>query len=386
MLRALLLALALALALSVAAPAAAGTLRVATYDAGLSRDGPGLLLHELTTGPSPQAAAAVAVIRAARPDVLLLTGIDHDREGRALGALRALLAAGPGGMDYPFVFDAPVNAGVPSELDLDDDGKVRGRGDAFGWGRFPGNGGMALLSRLPVDAAAARTFAAFRWRDLPGADLPARPDGSAFPDAARQAALRLSSRSHWDVPLVLPDGGRLHLLVASPTPPLFDGLEAFNQRRNQDEIRFWAAYLDGAAVADDQGRTAAASDAPLVLVGNLNLDPRDGAGRHAAIAALLAHPRLRDPRPESPGAAAAGRLGANGAHDGDPALDTADWRDEDGPGNLRTDYVLPSADLAIAGAGVWWPDPASAEAAVAIAASDHRLVWVDLDVTGAGRR
>ena len=185
---------ALLLALAFAAPATAGTLRVATYDVGMTRDGPGLLLHELESEPTTRILAAVQVIQAARPDVLLLARFDHDLDGRALDAVRGLLRAGPDGLDYPHAFHAPVNAGAPSGLDLDDDGRVMGRGDALGWGRFPGNGGMAILSRLPLDPAGARTFASLPWAALPGAALPQRPDGSPFPDATRQAALRLSSR------------------------------------------------------------------------------------------------------------------------------------------------------------------------------------------------
>jgi hypothetical protein len=372
------LRLIIAGALLLAVPAAADTLRVATFDVGMSRHGPGLLVHELEGSPDPATLAAADVIRAARPDVLLVAGFDHDRDGRAVAAFRRLLAGGPAGIDYPHAFHAAVNAGIPSGLDLDDDGRTAGRGDAFGWGRFPGHGGMAVLSRLPLDAAAARTFTTMPWAALPGASLPARPDGSPFPDAERQAALRLSSRAHWDLPVMLPDGGRLHLLASNPTPPLFDGEEGFNRRRNRDEVRFWSVYLDGAALADDQGRTAGPPEAPLVVLGNLNLDPLDGAGERGAVAALLAHRRLQDPQPESAGGAAAGTVGVNGGHDGEPALDTADWRDEGGPGNLRVDYVLPSADLEIAGAGVFWPAPGEPLHAAATAASAHRLVWVDV--------
>ncbi len=373
--RALLLTAAL---LSAPPAAAAERLRVAAFDLGMSRDGPGVLVHELEGAPEPAALAAAAVVREVRPDVLLVSGFDYDLEGRALDAFRALLAAGPEGMDYPFAFALPVNAGVPSGLDLDGDGRTMGRGDAFGWGRFPGNGGMALLSRLPVDAEAARSFTALPWSALPGAEPPRRADGEPFPDAARAAALRLSSRAHWQVPVILPGGGRLHLLAANPTPPLFDGSEGFNRRRNRDEVRFWSVYLDGAALTDDAGRTAGPPDGSLVVLGNLNLDPLDGAGERAAMAALLGHPRLQDPRPASAGGAAAAGTGVNGGHDGDPALDTADWRDDDGPGNLRVDYVLPSAELTVAGAGVFWPAEGGPQAEAALAASDHRLVWVDV--------
>ena len=49
-----------------------------------------------------------------------------------------------------------------------------------------------------------------------------------------------------------------------------------------------------------------------------------------------------------------------------------------GPGNLRVDYVLPSATLAVSGAGVFWPAPGDPAAGVAATASRHRLVWVDI--------
>jgi hypothetical protein len=365
--------------LLISAPAAAETLRVATYDVGLARDGAGVLLAELAEPPEPALAGVLAVVRVVRPDVLLLNGFDHDLRGRALAAFVARLGEGPDGIDYPHVFHAPVNAGEPSGLDLDGDGRLMGWDDAFGWGKFPGHGGMALLSRLAVDGVAARTFRLLPWAALPGADLPARPDGSPFPDAAAWSALRLSSRSHWDVPVVLPGGGRLHLLASHPTPPLFDGEEGFNRRRNRDEIRFWTAYLDGTAFPDDAGNAAGPPPGSFVVLGDLNLDPLDGAGHREAIAGLLAHPRLQDPRPSSAGGAEAGQGGANGSHDGDPALDTADWGD-DGPGNLRVDYVLPSADLAVTAAGVFWPAPGEPLADAAAAASDHRLVWVDIDL------
>lgn len=375
---------ALGLALLASLPLRAETVQIATFDVGLERDGPGLLLNELASRPTPQAEAVVQVIQTVRPDILLLVRFDHDRNGRALDAFRALLAKGSGAgaapIDYPYRFDATVNAGVPSGFDLDGDGRSMRAEDAFGWGRFPGAGGMAILSRLPIDAEAARTFTTFLWRDLPGADLPKQPDGNPFPDAERQAVLRLSSRAHWQVPVLLPGGSRLALLASNPTPPLRDKGEGFNLRRNQDEVRFWSVYLGGSALRDDQGRSEGPPAGPVVLLGNLNLDPFDGRGNHAAIAALLADPRLQDPRPAGRGGAAAAHEGANARQVGPPALDTGDWAEEKGPGNLRTDYVLPSADLRVSNSGVFWPEPGTPLAEVATTASRHRLVWVDLEL------
>lgn len=370
----------LVLALSGPAAAAAERLRIATFNTELSREGPGVLLGELTNKPRERARAVARIIRTVRPDVLVVQGIDHDLHGLALDAFAAMLADGEDGIAYPHRFHAPVNAGRSSGLDLDGDGFRMGRGDALAWGRYPGEGGMAILSRLPVDAAAARTFRTLRWRDLPGATLPERPDGTPHFAPEAEAILPLATRSHWDVPVILPGGGRLHLLTAHPTPPLFDGRERMNVLRNRDELRFWLRYLDGDAIADDEGGVAALPDAPVVLLGDFNLDPADGAGDPEAVVALLAHPRLQDPAPASAGAADAARRqgGANTAHRGPSARDTADWRDTPGPGNLRVDYVLPDRRLAVLASGVFWPEPGDAAVVLLEDAPAHRLVWVDL--------
>ncbi len=147
-------------------PVSAETLRVATYNAGLSRSGPGVLLADLQKPPKEEIATALGVIQAVRPDVILLSRIDYDLRGRALDALAMRLAEGPDGIDYPHRYVAPVNSGVPTGRDLDGDTLKMGRGDAFGWGAFPGDGGMGILSRFPIDDAAARTFQNFLWADL----------------------------------------------------------------------------------------------------------------------------------------------------------------------------------------------------------------------------
>ncbi|HUF56576.1 MAG TPA: endonuclease/exonuclease/phosphatase family protein, partial [Thermohalobaculum sp.] len=284
------------------------------------------------------------------------------------------------GLDYPHRFHAPVNTGVPSGHDLDGDGRQAGPDDAFGWGRFPGQYGMALLSRLPVDRAAARSFRLFRWAALPGADRPATADGPHHDDAVWDA-LRLSSKSHWDVPVALPDGGRLHVLALHPTPPVFDGPEDLNGRRNADEIRLLIGLIDGAGwLEDDAGRRGGLpAEARFVVMGDLNADPHRGEARRAPLEALLAHPRVQDPHPASAGAVAGPRAAAG------PRADevTADFGTDPGPGRLRVDYVLPSAGLEVTGAGVFWPPPGDPLARLvgdgdAVVSSDHRLVWVDI--------
>jgi hypothetical protein len=209
----------------------------------------------------------------------------------------------------------------------------------------------------------ARDLSGLLWRRLPGARLPT-VDGAPFPSEDAQAAQRLSSTGHWIVPVEAP-GGPLTLLAWAATPPVFDGPEDLNGLRNADELALWARLLDG-----DLGPAPEV----FVLLGDANLDPADGEGFSSDMAAFLSDPRLQDPRPASEG----GRAAATPGQAGDPALDTADWR-EDGPGNLRTHYVLPAAALRVLGAGVVWPLPADPLAEAAEATGPHRLVWVDLD-------
>ncbi len=349
------------------APVCAETLRIATFNAELDREGPGLLLRDIRSGEDAQVAAVVGVIAAQSPDVLLLTSFDFDLGLVALEALADRLSEA--GAAYPHRFALRPNTGWSTGLDMDGDGRLGGPGDAQGYGAFAGQGGMAILSRLPVDTGAVRDFSTLLWRDLPGALLP-ESDGAPFPSAEVQEVQRLSTTGHWAVPVVLPDGGRLTLLAWHASPPVFDGPEDRNGRRNHDETAFWLRMLDG-------DLPFAPPEPPFVLLGDANLDPQDGDGRGEAMRALLAHPGVRDPQPRSAGGAAAAQTGANAAHGGDPAMDTADWPD-DGPGNLRADYVLPSAELELAGAGVFWPIGDDPMAATVEAASRHRLVWVDI--------
>lgn len=348
---------------------------MATWNADLSRRGPGLLLADIESGKDAQVATVAAVIAAVAPDVLLLTGIDYDAR---LAALRALAGKiGAEGVVYPHLFALRPNTGRATGLDLDGDGRRGGPGDSQGFGRFAGQEGMAILSRLPIAKDGVRDFSAFLWRDLPGAFLPEGPDGP-FPSAEALAVQRLSTTGHWAVPVMLPGGGALTLLAWHATPPVFDGPQDRNGRRNHDEAAFWALLIEGRIPGE------APPEAPFVLLGDANLDPEDGEGRREAIRALLAHPALQDPAPASAGGAAAALAqgGPNRTHSGAAALDTADWPEEGrrgpGPGNMRVDFVLPSSALEVRGAGVFWPVPGEAMAEVAAAAARHRLVWVDI--------
>lgn len=348
--------LTLLLGLAAACPSAPPStppVRVATFNASLYRTDAGALRSDIEAGDT-QAKAVARVLIDVAPDVVLINEIDPD-------AVDTFADAIPG-QPYPHRFVPPSNTGVPTGLDLDRDGVTDGPGDARGYGHYPGQYGMAVLSRYPITRTqcfGARPWSSFSWATLPD-DATTAAATDYYTDRAR-AVLPLSSKNHCDVTIGAPLGP-LHLLISHPTPPAFDGPEDRNGHRNRDEILFWLHHID-----------AMPPEARFVVLGDLNADPSDGDAPDG-ITALLAHPRLVDPKPRSKGAvAAADEQGkANAHHRGDPALDTADF-DDDVVGNLRVDYALPSRTLKLHGSGVHWPALEATSAP-----SDHHLVWVDV--------
>lgn len=380
----LLILIALPLSAQTDSPTAT-TVRFATFNIAFNRPTEGALRKELEAGDSDPARKIAEVIQRARPDVLLLCEFDYDSDGAGLTAFQekylAVPQEGAEPISYPYRFFAPVNTGVDSGIDLDGDGQQGTGNDAFGFGNFPGQYAMAILSRYPIQREQVRTFQKFLWKDMPAALLPQKEDGSSYYSPAALEVFRLSSKSHWDVPIDV-DGTLIHFLVSHPTPPVFDGPEDRNGKRNHDEIRLWVDYVSGRAdyLTDDRGQTGGLPEgAHFVIAGDLNSDPLDGDSYPNAISQLLDLPNVRsEPVPESAGGPYYAKIqgGANRAHKGNPAYDTGDFSDRN-PGNLRIDYCLPSSSLEIVKAGVFWP-VADDEGGLAVKASDHRLVWVDL--------
>jgi endonuclease/exonuclease/phosphatase family metal-dependent hydrolase len=365
------------------------TIRVATFNVSLNRRNAGELREDLSKGDQ-QAEHVATILRIVRPDVVLLNEFDFDKSGAALKMFqRRYLEADHSNdniapLKYPYSFTALVNTGIPSGVDFDNDGKTDGPADALGFGWFSGQYGMVVLSRFPIDRDTARTFRQFLWKDLPSAAVPVDPhSGEPWYSPAAWDILPLSSKSHWDVPVII-DGRQLHLLAAHPTPPAFDGPEDRNGHRNHDEIRLWAEYIstgDKQWLRDDQGVTGGLpSGQSFVILGDLNADPVDGDSHNAAIRQLLRHPRVStDFTPESRGAVAAATAQGqkNLRHTGSARYDTGDFSDRV-VGNLRIDYVLPSSDLTIKQGAVFWPAPGEKDADIA-RCSDHHLVWLDLE-------
>lgn len=377
-----------------AADPAPVAIRVATFNI------EDLRTEELIPPYSDRARRAAEVIQRIRPNVILINEIVYDMPGGpgydpAAGPgqnarrLAELLAIGQGGLK-PLAFTpftAETNTGRASGFDLDRNGEVVTTippfsekqtdehrafgGDCWGFGTFPGQYGMALLvdQRLTIKHDYIRTFRLFPWADMPRALLPTYEDEEGqeqpwYPEEVGRL-FRLSSKSHWDIPVELPNGETVHFLCSHPTPPAFDGPEQRNKKRNHDEIRFWADYIDHAAyIIDDRLQPGGLPHgAHFVILGDLNADPEKGASIDNPMSSLIFASRHvgPDPRPiseiEIPGLAPS---------------DTADFR-------LRVDYVIPSKTIAIKGTGVWRHPPPDGGPFP----SDHFPVWADLLVPAA---
>ncbi len=362
--------------------------------------------QDLRRDDHPRLQRAAGRIQALAPDILLVNEMTYDQsgapgyesgdpEGRNARRFVENYLSTPqadtlDGQPYQTVM-LPVNTGQPSGYDLNNDGRVvtevpalpsspedgsvpqqteAGRAygnDAWGFGAFPGQYGMALFVRsdLEVLRDSIRTFRLFKWSRMPHAAKPVdTTSGEPWYTPEEWQAVRLSSKSHWDVPVRLPDGTVLHVLASHPTPPAFDGPARRNDRRNHDEIRFWADYLDDRAyIEDDSSRGDGLGEgASFVVVGDLNADPHDENTFRQAIRDLVGHDRVH-----AEATPAASSRGDSAFPNLDPD-DTARW-------GKRVDYVLPSSDLDIDTSGVWRPPNPDA---LPRPVSDHFPVWVDL--------
>jgi hypothetical protein len=402
--RRLLIAVVAAFILAAAAAVSASSnnvpdARFATFNASLNRSAQGLLAEHLSDPNVDdvfrrQAKNVAEVIQRVRPDVVLINEFDFDPAAVALFHDNFLQVSqnGSAPIKYRYSFIAPSNTGIPTGKDLDNNGTIGGGNDAFGFGAFPGQFGMVVYSKHPIATDDVRTFQLFRWKDMPGNLIP-----TPFYSPDEVDILRLSSKSHWDIPIEIGKKKTVHVLVSHPTPPVFDGPEDRNGRRNFDEIRFWADYVSpGKAgyIYDDEGVKGGLEPGELfVIAGDQNSDPLDGDSVPGAIQQLLDHPLVNTKStPASAGAVEATALqgGANTSHRGDPRFDTADFSDT-APGNLRADYVLPRKNLKIVGSGVFWPvqasplfrltgvfDSAQWGPVGGFPTSDHRMVWIDV--------
>lgn len=363
---------------------------------------------DLRRSDHPRLQRAAARIQHLAPDVLLVNEMTYDQLGDpgyrsgdpdghnaqrfAHHFLATPQADSLEGLSYQPVM-LPVNTGLPSGFDLNNDGRVvsavpdlsappedgsvapqtdAGRAygnDAWGFGTFPGQYGMALFVRdgLTVLRDSIRTFRRLRWHAIPNASVPI--DTTRFapwysPD--EWAEMRLSSKSHWDIPVKLPHGEVLHVLASHPTPPGFDGVARRNNHRNHDEIQLWVDYLDrDSYVVDDSGRAGGLHEgASFVIMGDLNADPDDESVFRDAIRHLIGHERVN-------GAVVPEASPARQADypDLDPD-DTARWE-------TRADYVLPSTTLTVDDSGVWRPNPTRVPD---VPVSDHFPVWMDVRV------
>lgn len=354
----------------------AQTIRIATMNVSLYGDSAGQVHARLNAGGDAQAIHLAQVIRTHRPDILLLCEVDHEPDESTLNAFADQYLAAEslhvGGdesqaIDYPHRWSIPTNTGVLANLDLNEDGRESLPLDAWGFGKYPGQYAMAVLSRYPIDRDSLRTFQKFQWSNLPGALKPIDPQtGESFYSDEVWQALRLSSKNHADVPIEVTSGDQthmIHLLASHPTPPVFDGKEDRNGKRNHDEIRFWNEYVSdptASFLVDDSGTSGGLpSGESFVIAGDLNSDPERGDSLQSAIIGLLEHPRIQDAMPQSQ------------VHGTSTALF--------GRRKVRVDYVLPSSDLKVVESGVVWPGEGE-PLAKAVEATDHRMVWIDVEL------
>ncbi|KTF09445.1 endonuclease/exonuclease/phosphatase family protein [Pseudoalteromonas carrageenovora] len=318
------------------------------------------------------------IIQRVRPDIILLNEFDYIPKEQGIEYFKKhylnVSQNNQQVIDFPYSFIAPVNTGLATHFDLDNDGKSTGiMADAQGFGFFEGHYGMAVLSKYPIDFDKVRTLQKFKYKDMPNAQMPTDPKtGENWYNKYEWQALRLSSKSFWDLPVKV-NNKTVHVLASHPTPPVFDGDEDRNGKRNHDEVRLIADYVSNKAyIYDDKGQKGGLkADSRFVILGDLNASPEGDKARTNTTDQILKNALINASFvPQS--------AGAKEQYDTNEAQNyTANWQ-------ARVDYVLPSNyGLKIKNGGVFWPTKSSNEYRLIKdrnASSDHRLVWLDLIV------
>ena len=318
------------------------------------------------------------IIQRVRPDIILLNEFDYIPKEQGIEYFKKhylnVSQNNQQVIDFPYSFIASVNTGLATHFDLDNDGKSTGiMADAQGFGFFEGHYGMAVLSKYPIDFDKVRTLQKFKYKDMPNAQMPTDPKtGENWYNKNEWQALRLSSKSFWDLPVKV-NNKTVHVLASHPTPPVFDGDEDRNGKRNHDEVRLIADYVSNKAyIYDDKGQKGGLkADSRFVILGDLNASPEGDKARTNTTDQILKNALINASFvPQS--------AGAKEQYDTNEAQNyTANWQ-------ARVDYVLPSNyGLKIKNGGVFWPTKSSNEYRLIKdrnASSDHRLVWLDLIV------
>ncbi len=359
------------------------TIRFASYNVSMYGNEAGEIEAKLQNGEQHlNLRKLAAVIKNVRPDVLVLMEVDYDSENKILQLFNDNLLNkdldGFTAINYPYKYQIATNTGELSTVDIDGNGSISLPNDAYGFGNYSGQYASAILSKFPINSEDQRSFKNFLWKDMPNAVLPKNTDGTEYYSDEVIDVFRLSSKNHIDLPIQIKDDLAIHALISHPTPPVFDGDEDRNGRRNHDEIKLWADYISNKDyLMDDAGKAGGLQTSDkFIIFGDLNADPVDGDSYNNAISQLLDHELVNSTvsrgnlRPRSNGGAEHNQKAGD---TGDPAYDTSFF-------GLSIDYVLPSSNLEASDSGVFWPasNEEGAELVKENGASDHLLVWLDI--------
>ncbi|WP_336596054.1 endonuclease/exonuclease/phosphatase family protein [Photobacterium rosenbergii] len=380
------------------------------------------------------------IIQRVRPNAFVLAEFNNDGKGedmRALNGFQDNYLAYSQKDETPIFFaykkNVATNTGLQSGFDLDNSDSIadiegRAGDDAWGFGDYHGQYAFAVFSQFEIDEANVRTFQHFKWKDMPDGKGNAKTDNikiatcegldkdnnkiNICPEGKKVGdnwysdmawdQFPVSSKNHADIPVIIPKANGekevVHFLVSHPAPPIFDNAAKHNTQRNRAELKFWNDYIASETYFyDDQGHTGGlAAGSNFVIAGDLNADHEMGDGDQEVIGNLLnsslvnTRATIGDYSPQSLG----GRYCLDSKVCKQDNVNTPHPLNITSTSGLRLDYVIPSATLEVKGSGVFWPVEGQDGYHLVFdeslnkdyphsksVSSDHRMVWVDLDLS-----
>lgn len=372
-------------------------IRIASFNVGFGDEtNKGDLGRKLNGGQDLQARKVAEIVQRVAPDILLINEIDGNDNEATLSVfteqyLNKPQQTGLKAAIYQYSYMPFCNTGVATQFSHSDTNQGATEVN-YGFGRYPGQYCMAVLSKYPIQHNNINTYGKFLWKDLPNAKKPML-NGQPFYDEQTWKGLRLSSKNHAVVPVQLKDS-ILDLIIAHPTPPVFDGEEDKNGLRNFEELRLIKALIEGPEVLasdfklySDQGNLAQKVSPPFVVMGDLNASSTGGNALVSdgvkaieqlllsEVVSPLAYEQNDNMIPSSAGAL------ENTPDTPYAKFHTARW-------GMRVDYIIPSMQqVDVIDSGTFWPGKNDTLSYLVnpvtdsdVDSSDHRLVWLDVAI------
>ena len=221
------------------------TVRFATYNASLNRAAAGQLVSDLSTRDNAQARNIAEVLQRVRPDVVLLNEFDYVEGYEAVEPVPyattcEVRSRAPGRSATRTPSPRRRTPASPAASTWTATARSAAATTRTGSVSSPASSAWSCSRATRSTRTGSAPSRRFLWKDMPGAllpDDPATPQPGDWYSEEILEVFRLSSKSHWDVPVRVQGAGRCTCWPRTRLRRPSTAPRTATARRNHDEIR-----------------------------------------------------------------------------------------------------------------------------------------------------